>query len=292
MKIGYYPGCTLKTKAQNLEQSAIKAMSLLGYELDELDRWNCCGAVYSLANDDLVHVLAPVRDLIRAKDKGHDKVVVLCSMCYNTLARANQLMRDDEVKRKTINDFMEEENDYAGEVEVVHLLTLLRDEIGWDNVRKAVKKPLEGMKLAPYYGCTLTRPREITIDGNVSPTIFKEFIEALGATSVEWDDAEVCCGSYQILSNPETAKATVTNIIGSADKSGADAMILSCPLCDYNLGKRQADLIQSDNFAPLPVFYFTQLLALALGLPSDVCQFDLNPETSRQWLADKGLLTA
>ena len=290
MKIGYYPGCTLKTKARNLEQSAIEAMSLLGYELEELERWNCCGAVYSLADDDLVHLLAPVRDLIRAKDAGYDKLVVLCSMCYNTLARANNLMRDDKVKRKTLNDFMEEESDYVGEVEVVHLLSFLRDEIGWDKVREAVKQPLDDIKLAPYYGCTLTRPRDVSVDGNVNPQIFREFVEALGAMYIEWDEVESCCGSYQVLSNPEAAKETVTIIIGSAQGSGADAMILSCPLCDYNLGKRQGDLVGGDGEDQLPVFYFTQLFALALGLLPESCKFELNPEASNQWLEEKRLV--
>lgn len=290
MKLGYYPGCTLKTKARNLEQSAVEAMSLLGYELEELDRWNCCGAVYSLADDDLVHLLAPVRDLIRAKDAGYDKVIVLCSMCYNTLVRANNLMREDEVKRKTLNDFMEEESDYACEVEVVHLLSFLRDEIGWDKVREAVKQPLDDIRLAPYYGCTLTRPRDVSIDGNVNPQIFREFVEALGATYVEWDGAEVCCGSYQVLSNPDAARETVTNIIGSAHDNSADAMILSCPLCDYNLGKRQEDLMIGEATDQLPVFYFTQLFALALGLPPKSCRFELNPEVSRRWIEEKGLV--
>lgn len=102
MKIGYYPGCTLKTRARNLEDAAIQSLSALGYEMEELERWNCCGAVYSLADDDLVHLLAPVRDLIRVKDQGFDKVLTLCSMCYNTLARANLLMRDDEEKQGLI----------------------------------------------------------------------------------------------------------------------------------------------------------------------------------------------
>ena len=106
MKIAYYPGCTLKTKSKNLEVPGIAAMAELGVELEELERWNCCGVTFSLADDDLIHVVAPVRDLVRVKESGHDKVVTMCSMCYNTLAQANHLMRTDEEKRKTINTFM------------------------------------------------------------------------------------------------------------------------------------------------------------------------------------------
>jgi heterodisulfide reductase subunit B len=143
MKVSYYPGCTLKTKSKNLEIPGIAAMAALGVELVELERWNCCGVTFSLADDDLIHVVAPVRDLIRVKEEGFDKVVTLCSMCYNTLAQANHLMRNDEEKRKTLNTFMEEEPDYSGEVEVLHLFNFLRDEIGWDKVKEAVKVPLK-----------------------------------------------------------------------------------------------------------------------------------------------------
>src|SRR5512147_2757982 len=142
MKVAYYPGCTLKTKAKNLEEAAVASLTALGVEFEELPRWNCCGAVHSLADDDLIHQVAPVRDLVRALEQGSDTVVTLCSMCYNTLARANLLMRDDAVKRRTINDFMDEEKDYSGEVEVVHFLTFLRDRVGWDTLRSKVKKPL------------------------------------------------------------------------------------------------------------------------------------------------------
>ena len=164
MKVSYYPGCTLKTKAKHLEDSALASLSALGVEVSELPRWNCCGAVHSLADDDLIHHVAPVRDLVRAMNEGSERLVTLCSMCYNSLARANLLMRHDEVKRKTINDFMNEENDYHGEVEVEHLITFLRDTVGWDNLRAKIKVPLGGMKIAAYYGCTLVRPKDVAIE--------------------------------------------------------------------------------------------------------------------------------
>ncbi len=297
MKIGYYPGCTLKSKARNLEDSAIHALAALDVELVELERWNCCGAVYNLADDDLIHFLAPVRDLIRAQDQGLTTVVTLCSMCYNTLARANLMMREDSVKRDALNDFMEEESDYQGEVEVVHLLPFLRDQIGWDALKNAVKTPLQDLKLAPYYGCTLTRPREVEIDGAPTPQIFEEFVAALGAEAVTMREAQTCCGSYNIISNPEAALGAVAEIVRDAGKRQADAMILSCPLCEYNLGSRQDDALaageQTDAAAtPVPVFYFTQLLALALGLDPAVARFDLNPEASRKFLEKQGLVVS
>jgi heterodisulfide reductase subunit B2 len=288
MKISYYPGCTLKTKAKNLEDAAVAAMAALGVEFEELPRWNCCGAVHSLTDDDLIHQVAPVRDLVRAMEQGSEKVVTLCSMCYNTLARANVLMRNDEVKRKTINDFMDEEKDYHGEVEVLHFLSFLRDEIGWDKLRQAIKVPLTGLKVTPYYGCTLVRPRDVAVDPPGSQQLFTDFLEVLGATVVVSPAATLCCGSYQILANPEAAMNVAATIVEWAGKVDADAMVLSCPLCEFNLGKKQADLLEQKKVSKeVPTFYFTQLLAVALGLGPEACRFELNEEASIKLLKSK-----
>lgn len=290
MKISYYPGCTLKTKAKNLEDAALASMTELGIDFEELPRWNCCGAVHSLADDDLIHHVAPVRDLIRAMERGSDKIVTLCSMCYNTLARANLLMRDDEVKRNTINDFMDEEQDYHGEVEVLHFLNFLRDEIGWDKLRSKIKVPLDGLKVAPYYGCTLLRPKNVSIEPPGSPKIFREFLEVLGATVIDFAASTLCCGSYQILANPEAAEAVAVTILEGGISSGAEALVLSCPLCEYNLAKKQGDLLQKEKLSKeVPTYYFTQLLAIALGLGGDVCRFDLNDKVSAELLRSKSL---
>lgn len=293
MKIGYYPGCTLKAKAKNLEDSAIHSMKALGVEMVELERWNCCGAVYNLADDDLVHFLAPVRDLIRAKDQGFTKLATLCSMCYNTLARANLLMRDEEEKRDALNNFMDEETDYRGEVEVVHLLSFLRDEIGWDKLEEAVKNPLTDLKVAPYYGCTLTRPRAVSIDQGITHEVFEDFCRALGATVVDFPEAETCCGSYNIVSHPEAAINTAAGILADAAKHEADAIAMSCPLCEYNMGRRQEEVFKDrDGAKPMPVIYFTQMLAVALGLDPEVVGFDRNTAATRDFLEQRNLLVS
>lgn len=290
MKVSYYPGCTLKTKARNLEASALASMEALGVELSELERWNCCGAVHSLTDDDLIHQVAPVRDLVRALEQGSDTVVTLCSMCYNTLARANRLMREDAVKRGTINDFMDEERDYHGEVEVVHFLTFLRDRVGWESLRSKVRKPLTGMKVAPYYGCTLLRPKDVAIEPPGHPALMREFLTALGAEAVDFADKTLCCGSYQILANPEAALDVSATILQGALDAGADSVILSCPLCEYNLGKTQKKLLSSQKISrEVPVYYFTQLLAVALGLEEAVCRFDLSDASALEFLKCKHL---
>jgi len=292
MKISYYPGCTLKTKAKNLENSALACFEALGIECEELPRWNCCGAVYSLADDDLIHIIAPVRDLIRVKEQGHDTVMTLCSMCYNTLARANELMKTDEEKRKTINLFMDEEPDYAGEVRVVHFLDYLRDDIGWDKVKEKVKVPLTDLKIAPYYGCTLLRPREVALDHPDAPTLMESFLEALGATVVDFSSSSVCCGSYQVLGNPDAALKVSHDILKDATGNGAEALALACPLCDFNLGTRQDAVLSAFSDArEIPIYYFTQLMAVALGLDPEINKFELNRDSSLELLKNKKFIT-
>jgi len=281
----------LKTKARNLEEPGIASLEVLGFKLEEIPRWNCCGAVYSLAEDDLIHQVAPIRNLIRVKEQGKDKLATLCAFCFNTLKRANLLMRENAEKRNTLNSFMDEEIDYGGEVEVVHLLEVLRDEIGWEVLAQKVKLPLRELKVAPYYGCTLLRPREIAIDSVENPTILRAFLEALGASPVDFPESTRCCGSYQIISNPDDISEYARDILNSALSHGAEALVLTCPLCDYNLGQGQKELMKKHNeFKEMPLFYFTQLLALALGLDSQACHFELNYGSPELLLREKNLL--
>lgn len=291
MKLSYYPGCTLKTKSKNFENSALAALSALGIEPVELPRWNCCGATHSLADDDLIHQVAPVRNLIRAQEQGSDRLLTLCAFCYNTLARANLIIRTDAEKKKTLNSFMDEEVDYDGEVKPVHLLEVLRDDIGWETIADRVTAPLTGVNVAPYYGCTLLRPRETAIDDVERPTVLHRLMEAIGATVVDFPFATECCGSYQAVSSPEHAETCAWNILSSAARRGAEVLAVSCPLCEYNLAVRQQELLQKHaGFKEIPVVYFTQLLARALGCGPESCRFDLGYMDSRPFLKSKGLL--
>ncbi len=292
MKLAYYPGCTLKTKAANLERAAMAALDVLGVDYRELERWNCCGAVFSLADDDLIHHAAPIRNLIRVQQANCDTVVTICSQCYNTLARANQLVRSDVDKRDTLNWFMDEEPDYDGAVEVLHLLTLLRDHVGWDAVRAKVVRPLEGLRVAPFYGCTLVRPEEVSIDP-LGSGVLEELLVALGAEPAPFSAATECCGSYQMLAHPEEGLERAAKVMAAANRADAEALVLSCPMCEYNLGTRQGDVLAGrDGLRPVPTFYFTQLLGIALGLEPELCRLDLNGEAARTLLSQRNLVAA
>lgn len=291
MSLAYYPGCTLKTMARNLEEPALASMEALGLKVDEVPRWNCCGAVYSLAEDDLIHQVAPVRNLTRVKKQGKTRLVTLCAFCLNTLKRANLLMKGNVEKRNTINNFIDEGIDYAGEVEVLHLLEVLRDETGWKGLSQKVKLPLRGLKAAPYYGCTLLRPREIAIDNVERPTILGDFLRALGASPVDFPESATCCGSYQVVANPADIVEYARPILNSALSHGAETIVLTCPLCDYNLARAQKQLATKGSVSrQIPLVYFTQLLALALGLNPEICHFELNYDSPQSLLKEKNLL--
>ncbi|MEE4243236.1 MAG: CoB--CoM heterodisulfide reductase iron-sulfur subunit B family protein [Desulfopila sp.] len=293
MKISYYPGCTLKYKARNLEKAALASLDVLGIDVEEMDRWNCCGAVYSLAADDLIHMVGPARNLIRAKEQGAGKIVTLCSMCYNTLARVNQLMKNDPEKRDTINRFMDDEIDYFGEVEVVHFLSLLKEEVGWDAIRAKVSHPLNNLKIASYYGCTLQRPEEVGIEPMGSFTLMNDLFEALGAEVVSFAGADKCCGSYQVICEEPGDNSAAAKVLNLAAENGAEMLASSCPLCEFNLGKQQEALLQKGAISNnVPTLYFTQLLAMALGVDSKEWCLELNDKITVDLLEAKNCLAA
>jgi len=274
MKLLYYPGCTLKTSAKNLEQSAFAILEALGHEVEEMGDWNCCGVASSLTDDDLMHHLAPLRNLIHVEDAGQDKVVTFCDMCYNTLKQTNLRVKEKPDDLETLNSFMDRENDYKGTVKVIHFLEFLRDEVGFDVLKKMVKNPLKGMKIMPYYGCMLLRPREVSIDDAEEPTIMKDLLTALSAEVIDNPFKIECCGSYHTIEEKNLVSNRAYRITKFAVDRGSDAIVLSCPLCRFNLDVRgkEAEKIY-DNYKQIPVYYYTQLIAVALGLDPKCCGF-------------------
>ncbi len=288
--VAYYPGCTLKTTGQGLERSALAAAAALGLELVELDRWNCCGTVHSLATDNIMNNLAAARNLVRTKERGFSRFVTLCSICYNTQKSVNKIFREDAEKKEKINAFMYEEPDYEGDVEVLHLLELIRSDVGFEKVRARVEKPLSSLRLVPYYGCLLLRPRAIALDSQENPTIMEELFRAVGARVADDPYKTECCGTYHTVSNVDIVVDHAYRIVNSASQRGADAIATTCPLCHFNLDRRQKEVGEKyPAFKPVPIFYFSQLLCIAFGLGEEPCNFDLHYVDPRQLLKDRGL---
>ncbi len=293
MKLSYYPGCTMKSHAANFEESLLFSMRHLGAEVEELDRWNCCGTVLSLAQDDVMRQLAPVRNLVRAKEADASRVMTACAMCYNTLKRANERVRSEPAVRDRMNAFMYDEKvTYEGEVDVVHVLEVLREQKdGLKALATKVVKPLKGLKVACYYGCMLTRPKSVAFDNVEDPVMIDDVVTALGAKTVNFSHKTECCGAYQTVDKPEIVADRTYQILSAARDQGADLVAVSCPLCAFNLDHRQKVVHQQHpDFEGLPVMYFTQLMAIAFGSDESVLKLDLHHTSPRPVLAAKGLL--
>ncbi|OGT88436.1 MAG: heterodisulfide reductase, subunit B [Gammaproteobacteria bacterium RIFOXYA12_FULL_61_12] len=291
MKLIYYPGCTVKNHARNFDVSTVSSMERLDVEVEELSRWNCCGTVHCLASDNLINRVAPVTNLIRVKEAQASEFMTSCAMCYNTLKRANIDVKKRADALETLNEFMYlEETKYAGDVEVLHLLEYLRDRVTFEKLAARVKKPLAGLKVACYYGCLLVRPKEVAFDDVENPTIMEDLIRALGATPVPFPLKTDCCGAYHTVGKPEIIAERTDKIMGSAHEEQADLVIVSCPLCAYNLDFRQEDARRlNPDFHHLPVLYFTQLMALAFGCDESALRFDLHHIDPKPALAGLGL---
>jgi len=265
IKLAYYPGCTMKNHARNFEDATWSAMASLGVEMEELKRWNCCGTVYSLAVDDIMRRLAPIRNLIRAKQGGASEFATACAMCYNTIKRANNHVKEYPETLSRMNEFMDQEPDYHGDVSVTHLLEFLRDKVGFEAMGEKVKKPLKGLKVACYYGCLLMRPRSVAFDDPENPKVMENLVQTLGAEPVDFAHKMECCAAYKTVDRPDIVADQTYKILTSAKGQGADVVMVSCPLCAFNLDQRQElALERHPELRHLPVVYFTQLMALAL----------------------------
>jgi heterodisulfide reductase subunit B len=267
MSIPYYPGCTLSTKAKNYDRSGRAVAAALGLELEELSEWQCCGATFPLMLDDSMALIAPTRVLYQAQQAG-ERVATLCAICFNVLRRSQALLERDPEMLERINWFTEEE--YRGDVHVAHFLELLRDDLGWEALAERVVRPLTGLRVAPYYGCLLLRPyEEIGLDDPEDPTILHDLVRALGAEPVDFPYNIECCGSYLTVKEPQVSEMLSKDVVASVQAHGAQAIITACPLCQFNLDYPQRETEVGGTGNEIPILYFTQLVAVALGLPEE-----------------------
>jgi len=288
VKVAYFPGCTLKTKAKGLDDSVVDTAKALGYEFEEVPDWTCCGASFNLNVDNVMALAPPIRILANARRIGKE-VVTVCAGCYNVLKRANYAVRNDQEKLEKITDFIELE--YDGETEVLHYLEFLRDRVGFEKMSKSVERDLSHLKVVPYYGCQLLRPNvEVLLDDPENPMIMDNMLEAIGCNVLEFPHKAECCGAFlTVCSNLEARRAEPGDrpdnavpdcsyvIVNSAGRRGADLIVLSCPLCQYNIDYSQERIAKEHfGFREVPSVYFSQLLALALGL--DMSKYSLDGE--------------
>lgn len=258
MKVSYFPGCTLSTKAKELDIYARKCAEALGVTLEELDNWQCCGGVFTTASNEIATKLSSVRALSAAQKK-EQPLVSVCSACHNVIKQTNYAFQNDTEFSSKVNNYLDEP--YDGKTQVYHYLELLRDIIGFDKIKEKVTNPLTGKKIGAYYGCLLLRPgKTMQMDDVENPKILEDFIKAIGAEPVIYPARNECCGGYVVMEDKALAEKKSKAVIASAANHGAEILVTACPLCKYNLAKSGSEI---------PVIYFTELLAEALGIKED-----------------------
>jgi heterodisulfide reductase subunit B len=266
VKLALYPGCSLESSAKEYLDSTVAVAGALGIELEEIPDWICCGSTPAHMADELLSISLPAYNLQLAKQMNADGVTVACASCYSRLRAANNAVSTDPVKREKVGKVLGA--DYEGDVPVSHLLEPIGEIIKQPDFESRLKQKLTGLKVASYYGCLLVRPPGITgFDDTEDPQAMDRVVEAVGAEPVDWRFKVECCGAALAFARPEIVEKLSGQILQDAKESGADIVLVACPLCHSNLDLRQCDI---EKFLgvdlEIPVVYFTQLLGLALGI--------------------------
>lgn len=264
----YYPGCSLQHGNHAYEVSTKAIAKALGFELAEMDDWNCCGATEYFSVNRLPAYALVARNLARAADEGATELVVPCSACFLNLFKTDKNMKKYPELGAKVNQALEAGNlSYdPGTIRVRHLLEMVITDIGFARLKEAAKRPLYGVKLAPYYGCLIARP-DTQFDSTEQPTPMDRMLEAVGAEVTDFSMKTFCCGGHMTQISETTAFEMIHKIIKNAAESGADAIVTLCPMCQLNLDVYQdsANRYFGTDYE-VPVLYFTQVIGLALGL--------------------------
>jgi heterodisulfide reductase subunit B len=262
----YYPGCSQSGSAEEYGDSTEAVCEALGIELVELPDWSCCGASSAHMTNDLLSVALPGRDLAEAKKLGRD-ILVVCAACYSRMKIAQKRILEDEELARKVESAVGGDPRFAGRIR--HLLDVLVNDIGLAEIKTKLKAGLEGLKAVPYYGCLLVRPPEVCFCDSVeNPTDLDRFMEAMGVEVRPWSFKTDCCGGSLSLSRTDIVEKLVNKLFTRAEQAGANCIVAACPMCVANLEMRQKPGTFSFTVPhQVPVLYFTELLALAMGLP-------------------------
>ncbi len=254
MKFSYFPGCTDHSTSYEYGRSTLSVLEALGVELVEIEDWNCCGAAATHSINHLLSLCLPARNISKAQSAQAGPLVVPCAGCFNMLKRTEYVFKNDEAKRKEIEEIVG--FTYQPSFEILALMDVVLNRIGLEKVRERVKRPLKNLKTACYYGCALVRHPKIThFDDPENPQSMDRLMKALGAEPVEWSYKNDCCGADLALTHGDIVRELVGRIVSMSQEAGAQCIVTSCGLCQANLEMRQ-DL-------GVPIFYFTELMGVA-----------------------------
>jgi heterodisulfide reductase subunit B len=282
----FFPGCALDGTAKDFHRSTLAVAARVGLDLPELKDWICCGSTAAHSSDPLLADALPAKSLSAA---GGSTVAVACAACYSRLKTANHHIAGDAALRARVARVIG--SDYDGRTPVLHLLEILCREVGLARIARAITRPLAGLKVACYYGCLLTRPPEIAnFDDAENPTLMDQLMQTAGATPLDWPHKTECCGASFSITDRSIVLDLGNQILAMAQAAGADCIATACPLCQLNLDMRQKDMESSSGRRyNLPVFYFTQLLGLAMGCQADELSLSSLVVEPTALLAAKGI---
>ncbi|MEW6716504.1 MAG: heterodisulfide reductase-related iron-sulfur binding cluster [Chloroflexota bacterium] len=284
--IAYYPGCSLHATSVEFNISGLAACEALGIKLIEPKNWVCCGSSPAHRADPEYALLLPMKNLALIEQSGFKEVTMPCAACFNRHKAAQYHIRHEDEAKESIDEKLG--YTYKDSVKVSTLSEAILQAVGSQAVADRVEKPLSDLRVVCYYGCLLTRPPQITgVEHYENPTDLDQLMAALGANVLDWSYKTVCCGATHSLTRPDIVLKLSSDLIQHAHETGADVIAVACPLCHTNLDARQ---FQMKLEKPMPVVYFTQLMALAFGLPEKSMAFNKNLVDPRGLLKSKGLL--
>ncbi len=282
MKVSYYPGCSLHGTAKEYDQSVRAVSRTLGIDLEEIEDWSCCGASSAHATNFKLSIALPARDLIAAEKKAQD-VMVPCAACFSRFKTAEHHLRHDPALKAEVEEIVG--GKYQGSVAIRNPIDIIVNDIGLEALKEKVVKPLTGLKPVSYYGCLLLRPPDVCqFDDAENPVLLDKILTELGAEARPWSFKTDCCGGSLTISKTPIVTKMVDKLMAMAREAGANCLVTACPVCTANLDMR------ASGGTGLPVFYFTELAALAMGQEGPEEWFRLHHTDPRPLLKGLGLL--
>jgi len=282
LKVSYYPGCSLHATGREYDESVKAVSKALDIELNEIDDWSCCGASSAHMTNFKLSVALPARNIIAA-EKDELDVMVPCAACFNRFKSAQYHLKNNDALRADIEGMVGKE--YKGTVAVRNPIDIIYNDIGVEKLSEIVAKKLEGLKPVSYYGCLLLRPPEVCeFDDYENPVTMDKIMTSLGAESRKWSCKTDCCGGSLTLGKTEIVRRLIDRLMTMAREAGANCIVTACPVCFANLDTRASEDVV------LPSFYFTELIALALGLKGSDAWFKMHNVDPRPLLTSLGLI--
>ncbi len=301
-RVAYYPGCALEGTGHPYNRSTKAVGKALGLDLVEVENWNCCGAMEVKNIDPKVQTYLSSRVMsIAANQMRMDVVMAPCNGCYHNLKKAEHDLAHDPASAAVVDRLSTKAGHptyQPGQVESIHALEWIKGAIGEDGLRERVKGGLKGLRIANYYGCMYTRPRNIFPEKDAGPGsestskphFMDDLLAAAGAVNVEFPLKTACCGGAHTLSDSDLSTKLVLNILNAAEAAGAEIIATECPTCHSGLEMHQIRAEKRfQRKTRVKIVYFTQLLGLALGLSARQVGLHENVSESRELLAGKGL---